>query len=151
VAIVTGGATGIGRVISEGLAADGLAVVVGYFGNEAGAAETARAIEAAGGEVRLVPGDARDSAAATTLVEAAVTSFGRLDVLCGHAGLTLFRRFLETDPDAFDRLVATNLRGTYFTAQAAAHRMVEQGEGGRIVLTSSVTAIARSTVPRPTP
>jgi NAD(P)-dependent dehydrogenase (short-subunit alcohol dehydrogenase family) len=140
VAIVTGGATGIGRAISEGLAADGLAVVVGYFGNAAGAAETARAIEAAGGEVRLVRGDAGDPATAAVLVEAAVASFGRLDVLCGNAGLTLFRRFLEIDPDAFDGLVATNLRGTFFTAQAAARRMVEQGQGGRIVLTSSVTA-----------
>ena len=139
-AIVTGGATGIGRTISEGLAADGLAVVVGYFGNEAGGTETARAIEAAGGEVRLVRGDAGDPEAAAVLVEAAVASFGRLDVLCGHAGVTLFRRFLDMDPDAFDRLVATNLRGTYFTAQAAARRMVEQGQGGRIVLTSSVTA-----------
>jgi 3-oxoacyl-[acyl-carrier protein] reductase len=140
VAIVTGGATGIGRAISEGLAADGLAVVVGYFGNEAGAAETGRAIEADGGEVRLVRGDAGDPAVGAALVEAAVASFGRLDVLCGHAGLTLFRRFLEMDPDTFDGLVATNLRGTFFTAQAAARRMVEQGRGGRIVLTSSVTA-----------
>jgi NAD(P)-dependent dehydrogenase (short-subunit alcohol dehydrogenase family) len=139
VAIVTGGATGIGRTISEGLAADGLAVVVGYFGNEVGAEETARAIEAGGGEVRLVRGDAGDPAAGDALVEAAMTSFGRLDVLCGHAGLTLFRGFLEMEPQAFDRLVATNLRGTYFTAQAAARRMVEQGQGGRIVLTSSVT------------
>jgi 3-oxoacyl-[acyl-carrier protein] reductase len=69
VAIVTGGATGIGRAISEGLAADGLAVVVGYFGNEAGAAETGRAIEADGGEVRLVRGDAGDPAVGAALVE----------------------------------------------------------------------------------
>ena len=98
------------------------------------------AIEAGGGEVRLVRGDAGDPAAGAALVDAALTSFGRLDVLCGHAGLTLFRGFLEMEPEAFDRLVATNLRGTYFTAQAAARRMVEQGQGGRIVLTSSVTA-----------
>lgn len=139
VAIVTGGATGIGRTISEGLATDGLAVVVGYFDNEVGAAETAEAIEAGGGEIRLVRGDAGDPATGAALVDRALTSFGRLDVMCGHAGLTLFRGFLEMEPEAFDRLVATNLRGTYFTAQAAARRMVEQGQGGRIVLTSSVT------------
>ena len=86
-------------------------------------------------------GDAGDPAAAVALVEAAVASFGRLDVLCGHAGLTLFRRFPRDGPGTPSTgLVATNLRGTYFTAQAAARRMVEQGEGGRIVLTSSVTA-----------
>jgi 3-oxoacyl-[acyl-carrier protein] reductase len=140
VAIVTGGATGIGRVLSEGLAGDGYAVVVGYFGNAAGAAETARAIEAAGGEVRLVRGDAADPSTATGLVDAAVASFGRLDVMCCHAGVTVFAPFLDVDPGAFDRVVATNLRGTFFAAQAAARRMVEQGEGGRIVLTSSVTA-----------
>ena len=85
-------------------------------------------------------GDAGDPAAGAALVDAALSSFGRLDILCGHAGLTLFRGFLEMEPETFDRLVATNLRGTYFTAQAAARRMVEQGQGGRIVLTSSVTA-----------
>lgn len=60
--------------------------------------------------------------------------------MCCHAGLTLFGPFLEVEPDSFDRIVATNLRGTFFAAQAAARRMVEQGRGGRIVLTSSVTA-----------
>ena len=140
VAIVTGGATGIGRVLSEGLSADGFAVVVGWFGNVEGARETSFSIEAAAGDVRLVQGDAADPDTATALVEAAVSSFGRLDVMCCHAGVTLFRPFLETDPDAFDRVVATNLRGTFFAAQAAARRMVEQGDGGRIVMTSSVTA-----------
>ena len=140
VAIVSGGATGIGRVLAEGLAADGHALVVGYHGNERGAAETARSIEAAGGRVRLVQGDLADVEAARGLIDAAVESFGRLDVLCCHAGLTSFERFLDVDPETFDRVVATNLRGTFFTAQAGARRMVEQGDGGRIVLTSSVTA-----------
>jgi 3-oxoacyl-[acyl-carrier protein] reductase len=140
VAIVTGGATGIGRVLAEGLAADGFAVVVGWFGNAAGARETAAAIGVAGGEAKLVQGDAADPATAAALVEAAVSSFGRLDVLCCHAGVTVFGPFVDVEPDGFDRVVATNLRGTFFAAQAGARRMVEQGQGGRIVLTSSVTA-----------
>jgi glucose 1-dehydrogenase len=140
VAIVTGGATGIGRVLTEGLAADGFAVVVGYHGNGAGAAEAARAIEAAGGAVRLVQGDGAKIGTATALVDAAISSFGRLDVVCCHAGITTFAPFLDVDPASFDRIVATNLRGTFFMAQAGARRLVEQGEGGRIVLTSSVTA-----------
>ena len=140
VAIVTGGATGIGRALSTGLAADGMAVVVGWYGNEAGAHETHEAIEAAGGRATLVQGDIAELATGERLVEAAVDDYGRLDVLCAHAGVTLFAPFLETTPDTFDRLVATNLRGTYFTAQAAARRMVAQGGGGRIVLTSSVNA-----------
>jgi NAD(P)-dependent dehydrogenase (short-subunit alcohol dehydrogenase family) len=140
VAIVTGGATGIGRALSVGLAADRLAVVIGYHGNEAGAHDTLRAIEAAGGRGTLVQGDIADLSTGERLVATAVGRFGRLDVLCAHAGITLFAPFLETTPETFDRLVATNLRGTYFTAQAAARRLVEQGEGGRIVLTSSVNA-----------
>ena len=140
VAILTGGATGIGRALSIGLAADGLAVVVGYHENEAGAVEALRAIEEAGGDAALVQGDIADLATADRLVETALSRFGRLDVLCAHAGITSFSPFLETSTETFDRLVATNLRGTYFTAQAAARRMVEQGEGGRIVLTSSVNA-----------
>ena len=140
VAIVTGGATGIGRTLSEGLAADGYAVVVGYHGNADGAAATARSIEDAGGTVRVAQGDLGLVEAANELVDAAVDAFGRLDVICCHAGLTVFEPFVETTPTVFDRVVATNLRGTFFAAQAAARRMIEQGDGGRIVLTSSVTA-----------
>jgi glucose 1-dehydrogenase len=140
VAIVTGGATGIGRTLSAGLAADGLAVVIGYHQNEAGARQALQAIEDAGGRAVLVQGDIGDQATAERLVSTAVAVFDRLDVLCAHAGITLFAPFLDTTSDTFDRLVATNLRGTYFMAQAAARRMVEQGEGGRIVLTSSVNA-----------
>ena len=140
VAIVTGGATGIGRTLSTGLAADGMAVVIGWHGNEAGAEDTFRAIETAGGRATLVQGDIAELATADRLVETAVGAYGRLDVLCAHAGLTLFAPFLETTPETFDRLVATNLRGTFFTAQAAARRMVQGGQGGRIVLTSSVNA-----------
>ena len=140
VAVVTGGATGIGRALSVGLAADGLAVVIGYHGNASGARETLRAIEEARGQAALVQGDIADLATAERLVDTAVSRFGRLDVLCAHAGVTLFAPFLETTTETFDRLVATNLRGTYFTAQAAARRMVEQSDGGRIVLTSSVNA-----------
>jgi 3-oxoacyl-[acyl-carrier protein] reductase len=124
VAIVTGGATGIGRVLSEGLAADGYAVVVGYHGNEDGAAETAQAIEAAGGAVRLAQGDGAEVETAAALVDAAIASFGRLDVVCCHAGITTFAPFLDVDPASFDRVVATNLRGTFFMAQAGARRMV---------------------------
>ena len=140
VAIVTGGATGIGRALSEGLAADGFAVVIGYHGNETGAAETARAIEAAGGRVRLVQGDQAELTTAARLVDTAMDAFGRVDVLCAHAGITIHERFLDAQPETFDRIVATNLRGTFFPAQAVARRMAEQGDGGRIVLTSSVNA-----------
>jgi 3-oxoacyl-[acyl-carrier protein] reductase len=140
VAIVTGGATGIGRALSTGLAADGMAVVVGWHGNDAGAQDTLRTIETASGRAVLVQGDIAEMTTAERLVDAAVSAYGGLDVLCAHAGLTRFAPFLDTTQEMFDQVVATNLRGTYFTAQVAARRMVQQGRGGRIVLTSSVNA-----------
>src|SRR5262245_43401424 len=116
VAIVTGGATGIGRTLSKGLAADGYAIVLGYHGNVDGANETAQAIEAGGGSARLVHGDIGRLETANELVATAIDAFGRLDVICCHAGLTVFERFVDATPAAFDRVVATNLRGTFFTA-----------------------------------
>jgi 3-oxoacyl-[acyl-carrier protein] reductase len=68
-----------------------------------------------------------------------VREFGRIDIACCHAGITSWGKFLDYEEEAFDAVVNTNLRGTYFTAQAAARQMVMQGSGGRIILTSSVT------------
>jgi 3-oxoacyl-[acyl-carrier protein] reductase len=111
VAIVTGGATGIGRVLTEGLAADGYAVVAGFHGNEAGAAETVLATSA-GGAVRLSRATGRDRDR-HALVDAAISSFGRL-TSCAATRST-FAPFLDVDPASSDRVVATNLRGTFFT------------------------------------
>lgn len=140
VAIVTGASTGIGRALAVGLAADGARVVIGYRSNAEGAAETLRTIEAAGGIGVLAAADIARAEGAQRLVDVAVEAFGRLDIMCCHAGLTAWGSFLSMTEQTFDRIVATNLRGTFFAAQAAARRLVAQGEGGRIALTSSVTA-----------
>lgn len=140
VALVTGGGTGIGPALATTLAADGAAVVVAYHANEAGAAAVVDSIAGAGGRAIAVASDQAERGAGEALVARAVEAFGRVDILCAHAGLTAWAPFLEAEPATFDRIVATNLHGTYFLAQATARRMVGQGEGGRIVLTSSVTA-----------
>ena len=117
VAIVTGGATGIGRALSEALAADGYGVVVGYFGNADGASDRrARGSRLRSGSVRLVRGDLGRVETAAELLDAAVTGLRRLDVMCCHAGLTVFERFVEATPASFDRVVATNLQETFFAA-----------------------------------
>jgi 3-oxoacyl-[acyl-carrier protein] reductase len=138
VAVVTGAGTGIGQEIARRLARAGARVLLNDV-DRALAEESAAAISAEGGVCRGAGGDAADVEAMRGLVAEAVGAFGRLDLAVANAGLTLYGGFLDYDPARFDRLVAVNLRGSYFLAQAAARQMRAQGEGGRILLLSSVT------------
>ena len=84
--------------------------------------------------------DVADVEAVRGMVADVVRRHGRLDVAIANAGLSHFGRFLDYSPEAFDRVTAVNLRGTYFTAQAAARAIIEAGtEHGRLLFTSSVT------------
>ena len=84
-------------------------------------------------------GDVADPRVTRGLVEKAVAAFGRLDVAVANAGITMHRDFLDYRPEDLDRLLAVNLRGSFFLAQAAARRFREQGTPGRILFLSSVT------------
>jgi 3-oxoacyl-[acyl-carrier protein] reductase len=137
-AIVTGAGQGIGREIARQLALEGASVVLNDQ-DEALAAQAARAIGAEGGVVEPAGGDVAEVAVTRGLVERAVGAFGRLDVAVANAGITLHRDFLDYRPEDFDRLLAVNLRGSFFLAQAAARRFREQGPPGRILFLSSVT------------
>ncbi|MGE8171306.1 SDR family oxidoreductase [Pseudomonas putida] len=140
VAIVTGGSRGIGRAIALRLAADGFAVVVNYAGNVASAQATVSTIEAAGGRAIAVQGDVAQPLEVAKLFAEAKEAFGRLDVVVNSAGVMPTVSIDEANLDAFDRTIATNLRGAFLVlAQAAQHL----GEGGRIIaLTTSVIAKA---------
>jgi glucose 1-dehydrogenase len=137
VAVVTGAGEGIGREIARRLAIGGAAVVANDI-DAAKAAEVARALEAEGGRARSLAGDAGDPAHAQALVGEAVRAFSRLDLAVANAGFSLFSDFFETAPADFDRVTGLNLRGSYFLAQSAARQMRAQGDGGRILLLSSV-------------
>jgi len=141
VAIVTGGSTGVGRGIALALAAAGAAVIVGYRHDAEGASETCAQVVAAGGLAVACGADIATPDGAQTLVAAAVGTWGRLDVMCCHAGVTSWVPFLDVTPETLDAVVATNFRGTFLSAQAAARQLVEQGSGGRIILTASVTGV----------
>jgi 3-oxoacyl-[acyl-carrier protein] reductase len=116
-------------------------VVANYHTDRAGAEAAVVAIREAGGRAVAVGGDVAQPPVGRALVARAVAEFGRLDIACCHAGITSWGKFLDYTEEAFDAVVQTNLKGVYFTAQAAARQMAAQGEGGRIIITSSVTGV----------
>jgi 3-oxoacyl-[acyl-carrier protein] reductase len=138
VAVVTGAGQGIGREIARQLALEGAGVVLNDR-DEALAEDAARRIAADGGVARPAGGDVGDVAATRGLVDRALREFGRLDVAVANAGITMHCDFLDYRPEDFDRLLAVNLRGSFFLAQAAARRFRDQGTPGRILFLSSVT------------
>ncbi|MBS7456908.1 SDR family oxidoreductase [Coralloluteibacterium stylophorae] len=133
-ALVTGASRGIGRAVAERLARDGFDVVVGYAGNAAKAEETVAAIVDAGGRAVAVQADVADAGAVAALFGRAAEAFGRLEVVVNCAGIMTMTRIEPDQVEAFDRTIATNLRGTFLVLAEAARRL---GEGGRIVAVSS--------------
>ncbi|GAA2886701.1 hypothetical protein GCM10020220_091180 [Nonomuraea rubra] len=136
VAVVTGAGRGLGRAYAEALAGAGAAVVVNDA-DAATAAEAAAAIREAGGRAVAAPGAVGGTEVAESLVATAVAEFGRLDVLVTNAGVLRDRVLWKMSDDDFDTVIDVHLRGTFSCARAAATRMREQGEGGRLILISS--------------
>lgn len=137
-AIVTGAGVGIGYAIARQLALQGASVILNDL-DEALAIKAAQSIVDEGGICKPVVGDVADPAIGALLVSTAVNAYGRLDMAIANAGLTSWGDFFDYTPETFDRVVSVNLRGSYFLAQAAARQMRQQGQGGRILLMSSVT------------
>ena len=140
VAVVTGAGVGIGLAFSERLVGVGARVTTGDH-EAARAAEAARSIDPSGVRTRAHGGDVSKKATAIALVDAAVGAFGRLDVLVNNAGITHAAEFLDLDEADFDRVLAVNLKSMFLCGQAAARRMVAQGNGGAIVNMSSANAV----------
>ena len=128
--IVTGSSRGIGRAVAERLAADGFAVTVNYAGNRKAADEAVAAIVAGGGRAVAVQADVSQAGDVTRLFDETEQAFGRVDALVNNAGVMSMTPIAETDEATFDRMFATNVRGTFLTLRAAAKRL---RDGGRIV------------------
>jgi NAD(P)-dependent dehydrogenase (short-subunit alcohol dehydrogenase family) len=136
VVVVTGAGRGLGRAYAESLAAAGAAVVVNDADADA-AHELTEKIVAAGGTGVAEPGAVGSSEVAERLVDRAVATFGRLDVMVANAGILRDRMLWKLSDEEFDAVVAVHLRGTFTCVRAAVRRMREQGGGGRIVAVGS--------------
>ncbi|MCB1183994.1 glucose 1-dehydrogenase, partial [bacterium] len=139
VAIVTGGAAGLGRATVELFAAEGARVSIWDVNAEAGEKLAAR-LQAAGHDVEYRQVNVGDTAAVADAVAAVKDAFGSVDVLINNAGITRDATLLKMDEAQFDQVVDVNLKGVFNCGQAAARVMVEQGAGA-IVNTSSVVAL----------
>jgi NAD(P)-dependent dehydrogenase (short-subunit alcohol dehydrogenase family) len=133
VAIVTGGASGIGLEIARGYAREGATVCVADISAEA----CDRAAAAIGGDAFGHILDVRDTASIAALVEAVVARAGGVDILVNAAGVFGMQRIVEATPEEYDRIHAVNARGLVFMIQGAARQMIAQGRGGAIVTIAS--------------
>jgi len=138
VALVTGGAQGIGLACARQFLAEGARVAIVDINAEQGA----RALAELGSEHTLfIAGDVADSSLAAEAVRQTLARFGRIDILLNNAGITHAAEFLELDVADFDRVLAINLRSYFAFGQAVARQMVAAGLRGTIINMSSVNAI----------
>ena len=149
VALVTGAGGGLGRTHALLLAQEGAAVVVNDLGGArdgtgAGhnmADEVVNEITEAGGRAVADYGSVSDPDAARAMVRVAVDSFGKLDICICNAGILRDKSFKNMTDDMWDVVVDVHLRGTYLSSKAAYDQMLEQGHGGRIIMTSSTSGL----------
>jgi NAD(P)-dependent dehydrogenase (short-subunit alcohol dehydrogenase family) len=145
VALVTGGGRGVGRAIALALAAEGARVAVNDLGatldgqasGEQPAHEVAATIRASGGEALVDGGSVADWGAAHRMVQAAVDTFGRIDIVVNNAGIlrdVMFHRMGEAD---FDAVIGVHLKGTFNVSRAAAPHFKAQGSGAYVHMTST--------------
>jgi 3-oxoacyl-[acyl-carrier protein] reductase len=139
VALVTGGSRGIGRAISMALAAHGAKVAINYATNAAAAQEAVAACGGPDSAIAIV-GDIGDAATAGALVAGTIEAFGRIDILVNNAGITADDLILRMSEDEWDRVIDTNLKGTFHATKAAVRPMVRQ-RFGRIISVSSVAGM----------
>jgi len=133
ISFVTGASKGVGRGIAYGMAEDGWDVAINYFGDLAGAEETAEKVKSIGCRALVVPGNVGDSSDVGKMFEMIKEEFGRLDCLVNNAGRQTFSPLLDLKEEDWDKTITTNLKGTFLCTQAAGRMMKDQGEGGTII------------------
>jgi 3-oxoacyl-[acyl-carrier protein] reductase len=140
IAIVTGASRGIGRAVAKRLAQDGFGVVVNYLSNASEAEQVVSEIQGIGGNAIAVKADVAIQADVERLFEETAKKFGSVDVVVHNSGIMPLSPIGKSDVELFDKVISTNLRGTFLVlAQAAQHL----ASGGRIVAFSS-SVLAKS-------
>ena len=138
VAIVTGGNTGIGAAVVLALAEQGAKVVIDYVANEQAEEELERKIASLGDTAVGVQADVSKIEDLQRMIDTAVSTFGRLDVMVNNAGIETRTSVLDTTEGQFEKVIAVNLKSAFFGTQLAAKQMIAQGGGGRIINMTSV-------------
>jgi glucose 1-dehydrogenase len=139
VAVVTGAGVGIGLSICKELVQNGVKVVLNDLNEEICQRGAEKVNQLVTGSCLAWPGDAADPGFVESLVNAAVSHFGSLDIAILNAGITLFGSFLDYPAEDLEKVLRLNVQGSFFLAQYASRKMVKQGAGGAILFMSSVT------------
>ena len=139
VAVVTGGAKGIGRAIARGLASEGAKIVIS--GRDQAALEATRAaLHGEGAEAIAVPADVSKAADAEALCTKTLEAYGKAEILINNAGITRDNLVLRLTEEDWDKVLDTNLKGSFLCIRAFAKPMIKQ-RWGRIVNVSSVVGL----------
>jgi NAD(P)-dependent dehydrogenase (short-subunit alcohol dehydrogenase family) len=147
VALVTGGASGIGRAAAQRFALEGATVVVSTGSNMRGCEETCDLIEQAGGEARFVQCDVSKEDDVRAMVDKCVETYGRLDYAFNNAGIgpdgvrVPLGSIVDLPTEIWDRTIAINLTGVFLCLKYEMKQMMKQGTGGAIVNTSSAASV----------
>ncbi|WP_437622328.1 SDR family oxidoreductase [Sorangium sp. So ce1151] len=139
IALITGASRGIGRASALALSREG-AVVVGAARTAADLDALDRELRAAGGRGLMIEADVTRAASVAACVERAVRELGRIDILVNNAGVGGYRPFLEWSEDDYDRIMATNMKGTWLFCREVIPHMRRQG-GGHIINVASVAGL----------
>jgi len=148
VAVITGAGSGMGRTAALMFAAEGAKVVVAEYDARAGT-ETEELVRSAGGEATFIHTDVSSETDAAAMVAAAMDRYGRLDVLYNNAGVMpeADHSVTDTDVDTWDQVMAINVRGVFLGCKYAIPRMLEQGSGS-VINISSFVALLGCSVPQ---
>lgn len=149
VAVITGAGGGLGREYALLLAKEGANIVVndlggardGTGGNQSMADSVVEEIVQAGGRAIANYGSVSNKSDAQQMIRDGVENFGKIDVLIANAGILRDKTFKNMTDEMWDTVIDVHLKGTYFTVKAAYDQMLEQGHGGRILMTSSTSGL----------